>query len=258
MLDPRARSTAPRFGPVNATDLDDQIPPMGWAQTLAIFGAGALLLFVATHLLIPVLSHATGVEPIVFWFLVGGLGVFAPLALAGFALLAREPARGDRPRWTGRLRFRRMNRADWLWSVGAMVAVGALSAAMQLLLGALRGGFDPHPPFMAFEPLTPGRYWILGAWLPFWVLNILGEEFLWRGVMLPRQEAALGERAWMTNAAGWLLFHLAFGWQLMVALLPILIVLPYTAQRRQNTWVAVVIHAGMNGPGFLAVAFGLV
>src|SRR5215510_4699098 len=36
------------------------------------------------------------------------------------------------------------------------------------------------------------RYWILGAWLPFFVLNIVGEEFTWRGVALPRQEAAFG------------------------------------------------------------------
>ena len=46
------------------------------------------------------------------------------------------------------------------------------------------------------DPLTPGRYWLLAAWVPCWVLNIMGEEILWRGVMVPRQEAALGRRAW--------------------------------------------------------------
>jgi hypothetical protein len=73
--------------------------------------------------------------------------------------------------------------------------------------------------------------------------------------MLPRQEASLGSQAWLANAVGWLLFHSAFGWQLCLLLVPILVILPYVVQRRQNSWVAVIIHAGLNGPGFVAVAF---
>jgi len=37
-----------------------------------------------------------------------------------------------------------------------------------------------------------------------------------------------------------------------------LFILPYIVQRRRNSWVGVAIHAGVNGPGFVAVAFGLV
>jgi membrane protease YdiL (CAAX protease family) len=235
-----------------------QPPPLGWGGTLGLFGGAALLLLLGTHVLIPALSAATGQEPVVFWLLVGGLGVFAPLVGLGLLLLKRERLGGSRGLWTSRLRFRRMDRADWLWGLGALVVVGALSGAVQVGLQGVHPEFSPHPPFMAFEPLGPGRYWILAAWLPFWVLNILGEEFLWRGVVLPRQEAPLGRRAWVANAAGWSLFHLAFGWELMLLLAPILVVLPYVAQRRRNTWVAVLIHGGLNGPAFVAVALGLV
>lgn len=136
--------------------------------------------------------------------------------------------------------------------------IGVLTVGIQLALGALQLHIDLHPSFLAFDPLERGRYWILAAWLPFWILNIMGEEFLWRGVLLPRQELVFGEQAWVANATGWLLFHLAFGWQLLVLLVPIMIVLPYVVQRRRNTWVGVVIHAGLNGPGFLATAFGFV
>lgn len=230
-------------------------PPMGWVATTVLFGAAGLLLFVATHLLIPPLSRATGVEPVVYWFLVGGLGVFAPLVALGAFLLRREDLRGTP--LARRLRFRRMDRGDWLWALGGLVAVGALSAGIQWALFAVVGEVDLHPPFMALEPLSAGRYWILAAWVPFWLLNILGEEFLWRGVVLPRQEAGLGARAWMANAWGWAIFHLAFGWQLLLLLLPILLVLPYVVQRRRNSWVGVVIHAGLNGPGFVAVALGV-
>jgi hypothetical protein len=74
---------------------------------------------------------------------------------------------------------------------------------------------------------------------------------------MPRQEMALGRWAWLANGIGWMLFHVAFGGAIFVALWPILFVLPYVVQHRRNSWIGVIVHAGLNGPGFLAVAFGL-
>jgi membrane protease YdiL (CAAX protease family) len=236
-------------------DTSSRIPPLGWVQTLTIFGAAGLLLFVGTYLLIPLLSKTTGLEPILSWFIVGGVGVFTPLLVFSCLLLRQEK---QIRHWSVRLRLRSMNRGDWAWAIGALAIVGVLSTAIQYALNALLGHMPMHPWFMKFDPLSPGRYWILAVWFPLWTLNIMGEEILWRGVLLPRQEAALGSRAWIANAVGWFVFHLAFGWQLLLVLFPILVILPYVAQRRQNTWVAVMIHAGLNGPGFLAVALGLV
>jgi membrane protease YdiL (CAAX protease family) len=230
---------------------------VGLGQTVAIFGSGAALLFATTHGLVPLLSRATGQEPILWWFLGGGLGVFLPLVLVAGLLLHREGAAFRRTTWHNRLRFRPLTARDWWWAAGALVVIGSGSAALMALLDALLGDVQSNPPFLRMAPLTPDRYWLLLVWLPFWVLNILGEEVLWRGVLLPRQEQRFGRWAWCINSAGWLLFHAAFGWPLVVTLLPILVVLPYVVQRRQNTWLGVVIHAGLNGPGFLAVAFGL-
>jgi membrane protease YdiL (CAAX protease family) len=124
-------------------------------------------------------------------------------------------------------------------------------------LEIIAGPMDHQPPFMSFEPLTPGRYWILLIWFPFWVLNIMGEEILWRGTMLPRQELAFGKWTWLFHGMGWGVFHIAFGWQLLITLLPILFVQSYVVQRRKNTWVGVIIHGVINGPTFLAIAFGI-
>jgi membrane protease YdiL (CAAX protease family) len=76
--------------------------------------------------------------------------------------------------------------------------------------------------------------------------------------MLPRQEIAFGKWTWILHGVGWGLFHIAFGWQLLLTLLPILFIQSYVVQRRQNTWIGVIIHAGINGPGFLAIAFGMI
>lgn len=236
---------------------ETELPPLGWLGTLALFGGAAIVLWLATRLGVPAASRTLGVEPVVGWLVVSSLAVFTPLLLTALLLLRQEGRLAEPHVWRERLRFRRMTRRDWAWGVGGLVAVGAASTLAQAALERGFGAGDLHPPFMTLEPLGPGRYWILAAWLPAWLLNVLGEEILWRGVVLPRQEAALGSSAWLANGCGWLLFHLAFGWQLLLVLLPILFVLPFVAQRRQNTWTAVLIHAGLNGPGFLAVAFGL-
>lgn len=235
-----------------------RVPSMGGQLTLVLFGGAALLMFGVAYGFIPFLSGITGYEPIVFWFVGAGAGVFLPLLLVAALLLHAEGARFGRQLWVERLRFRRMNAGDWLWTLVALVLIGGLSAGLMSLLRLITGQMPSHPPFMVFEPLTGDRYWLLALWLPYWVLNIMGEEILWRAVILPRQEHVFGRWAWLINSGGWLLFHLAFGWQLVITLLPILLIEPYVVQRRQNTWIGVLIHALLNGPGFLAIAFGLI
>ena len=70
------------------------------------------------------------------------------------------------------------------------------------------------------------------------------EEFVWRAFMLPRQEVAFGEKAWLVNGVLWLLFHAAFPWQVLVTLVPITLILPYVVQRRRSTWPGSLSTAG--------------
>ena len=86
----------------------------------------------------------------------------------------------------------------------------------------------------------------------------MGEEILWRGVIFPRQEIAFKKYTWLIHGFCWGIFHIAFGWQLLLTLLPILFIQSYTVQRRQNSWIGVVIHAVVNGPSFIAISFGLI
>jgi membrane protease YdiL (CAAX protease family) len=233
------------------------IKRMGLLKSFSLFIPAALILMVETHYLIRYLSRRTGQETILFWFIVAGVGMFLPLLLAALAILNVEGYGLQRNTWRERLRFKPLTRTDWVWTIGSLVTIGLLSVVVMKGLERAIGTFDNSPPFLVFEQLTPGRYWLLAIWLPYWILNIMGEEILWRGVMLPRQEAAFGRYAWLVNASGWALFHVAFGWQLLIILLPILVIQPYVVQKRKNSWVGVIIHAGVNGPSFLAIAFGM-
>jgi membrane protease YdiL (CAAX protease family) len=234
-----------------------RLAALGLVGSAALFGAGALLLLLTTQVAVPALVSATGTETVVAWFLAASTVLFGPLLLIAALLLYRERRTGRLGSWGVRLWLRPMNGGDWLWAIGGFATIGVLTGGIGVVLGMLSGDTKLHPSFMAFEPLGPGRYWILGAWLPFFVLNIVGEEFVWRAVVLPRQEVAFGRRAWLVNGLLWLLFHAAFPWQVLVTLVPITLILPYVVQRQRNTWIGVVIHAAFGAMGFLALAFGL-
>lgn len=231
---------------------------LGFVGSFAIYLSAATLMFVMTHFLIPYLSKTTGMETIFFWFVVAGAGIFTPLIITGLFILKSEGYKISRQTITGRLRFKRLTSKDLLLTFAGLVAVGILSGALMKILEMMIGKFDHSPSFMQFEPLSAGRYWLLLVWAPYWITNILGEEFLWRGVMLPRQEIAFGKNAWLIHGFGWGLFHIAFGWQLLVTLIPLIFIQSYLVQKTGNSWVGVILHGGLNGPAFIAICFGLI
>ncbi len=113
-----------------------------------------------------------------------------------------------------------MNGGDWFWAVGGLAAIGVLT-----------GGIGAAPDAARREAIPILRSWLSSRSVPagpgfrrvapVFVLNIVGEEFVWRGVALPRQEVAFGGRAWLVNGILWLLFHAAFPWQVLLSLVPI-------------------------------------
>ena len=249
LADAGAESVRPTVHPV--------VPaPFGWRMTALAYGAAGMQLWVATRLLLPAVQTATGWEPLVVWFVAGGFGFFLPLLLVGLAMVLTERLPDGVSLWRDRLWFRRMNGADWMWGLAGLGAVYALCGISMLALRLVWGNVPLEPTFLTTQPLSTGRWWILAAWIPFFLVNILGEELLWHGVLLPRQVTALGSHAALASGLGWLVMHAAFGLTLLI-LWPVTLIIPYVVQHRRNAWLGVLIHAGLNGPGFLAIAFGL-
>lgn len=234
------------------------INKLGLLPSAAIYSGAALLMYVQTQFTIPYLTKITGQEPILFWFIVGGLGIFLPLIITGLLILRHEGFKLNKETFVERLRFKKISYSDIILSFLGLIMVGVLSVLIMKGLELIIGKFETSPPFMTFEPLSQGRYWLLLVWLPYWLLNILGEEFLWRGIMLPRQEVVFGKYTWLLHGFGWMLFHLAFGWKLVITLLPLLFIQSYLVQKTKNTWVGVIMHATINGPSFIAICFGLI
>lgn len=227
--------------------------------SFSIYISASLLMLFQTHIVIPCLVVQTGQEAILFWFIVGGVGIFLPLVILAFFLLKKEGYRFSLATWSERMRFKKMYKRDWIWCIAAIVATMLCSFAIMQILELIYGKFETSPSFMQFIPFSvSGKYWFFLLWLPYWILNILGEEILWRGVMQPRQEKAFGSKTWLIQSIGWTMFHLAFGWKLLLILLPLMFIQPYVVQKTKNSWTGVVIHGVVNGPSFIAIALGLI
>jgi membrane protease YdiL (CAAX protease family) len=151
------------------------------------------------------------------------------------------------------LRVRRMTVSDWRVAALALVITLATMAALQVLNTRIWLRLPPHPPFLTAQPLVPGQYYLLAPWLP----NIVGEELWWRGFIQPRQEPIFGSGTWIVQGLLHGALHFSFGLGVVFILWPVVFSIPWAVQRTRNTSVGMVVHAGINGRGFLALTLGL-
>jgi membrane protease YdiL (CAAX protease family) len=229
------------------------------SESLAYFLGGALVLYLAVNFGIPYLHQIYSVRPLVGWWLASGVIVFA-LFVAAF--LAAQRRTGARSLWQilAALNIRSLSRTDMLWAFGglaaAVVLTGIVVTASSAVFSINLLSQDSYASFLKMEKLKSNEYWLFLAWLPYFFFNIVGEELLWRGYLLPRQVLVLGRYAWIFNGLLWAIFHVGIGWRIAIVLLPIEFIVPYVVQKRQNTWLGIIIHGLYNGTGFVIVALG--
>lgn len=228
---------------------------VGLGLSLILFGVPALALWLATSLLVPALV-GRGWEPLSAWFLAGTLAL-GPLLAAALAGAWMAVSVASFPAILEHLRVRRLSPHDWRTAGFALAVTIVAMGALQLLNARVWPQLPPHPPFMTVQALEPVRYYLLALWLPFFAVNVVGEELWWRGFIQPRQEPVFGTSTWVIQGLLHGAFHFSFGWGVIFILWPVLFSIPWAVQRTRNTSVGMLIHAGINGPGFLGVTLGL-
>lgn len=232
------------------------LPPLKLSSAFLFFLFPTILLFFATHYIVEYLNSMR-VFPALSWFISGGLLVFIPLFVLAIILAKREIPETIRT-LKGRLRLQPLTQNDWIWCVGSILCILTLMAGLMLFYKLITGSeLNPTPFWLEFRVLQGNELWILLIWLVFFFFNIFGEELLWRGYILPRQEANHKNKAWIVNALLWTMFHISFGLNLLIILLPILFILPYAVQKTKNTWVGIIIHTVVNGPSFILISLGI-
>lgn len=243
-------------------DSNNEIKPLSLYQSILLFCIPAAFFGFIAYLVIPYFNEVLGFHSALSWFY-GGYLIFIPLFVLALVMYKLENRKMKIKLILERFRIEKLSKNDLMWTVISAVSILLLTALIMLLSRLISVKFGvpelkTTPPFMEFQALSGDQRLYLVVWFPMFFFNIVGEEILWRGYILPRQELFHGKYSWLVNSILWAVFHLCFGFDLIVILFPTLLIIPYVVSKTKNTTVGIITHALLNGPMFIMVALGII
>jgi len=120
--------------------------------------------------------------------------------------------------------------------------------AVEDLLPAISPPSDRNLP--TFFDTGAGQSFISGNWgwfalimLLFLFNTVLGEELLFRGLLLPRMNQAFGRGDWAANGVLFAGYHLHAPWMMPATLLIDTFAIAYPTKRYQSAWIGIAVHS---------------
>jgi membrane protease YdiL (CAAX protease family) len=255
----------------------------GLTKIIGIWALAAAPMGILSWILFPALSPEPGADPL-------GAGVTRIVLLTAglvwlfvLSMIMVWQEEGDL-RWTTIKRRLRLNaprdpgsgearRRLWLWLIPAIIAI----AVWELFLTPyLVGGWVSLFPFFIEPPgYSPGAifesqaildrlvgaWWFFGLFVVMSVFNaIFGEEFLFRGVLLPKMEGVFGRWSWLANGLLFGLYHVHQPWGMASNALSGALFLAFPSWRLRSSWMGIIVHSVQNvyfGFLILGIVMGL-
>jgi len=253
-------------------DTEQSVKPMGFGTSLLYFGIPSAIITFSIYVLMQKF-HASGMNDFVNFYVTIAL----PLALMLVAALVAYKLEGRPTTWSGiaqRFRLHRMTGRDWLYTLGLFVVMGLFQGLLGFTAQWLAQFKLFAPPEFLIPAVDPrlkhqivtdvfmgmplkGQWWIAIVYFIALLFNIFGEEFWWRGYILPRQELRFGKWTWVLHGVLWTLFHIFWKWNLIV-LLPSCLALSYVVYSRKNTWIGIITHMGFNSIPLVGLIIGII
>lgn len=95
----------------------------------------------------------------------------------------------------------------------------------------------------AGQDFLSGNWPWFGLILTMMVLNtVLGEELLFRGLLLPRMRGAFGRRDWLANGVLFAVYHLHTPWVIPASLIDAFLI-SYPASRYRSALIGICVHS---------------
>jgi membrane protease YdiL (CAAX protease family) len=109
----------------------------------------------------------------------------------------------------------------------------------------------PSPrAFADFIDSDRGEEFFSGAWGWFAVVvvlaifnTVLGEELLFRGLLLPRMQGAFGRWDWVANGVLFAVYHLHQPWTILNNFVDAIFLFAYPSRRFQSAWMGIIVHS---------------
>jgi CAAX protease family protein len=221
------------------------------AQILGVWAAAAVPMGVLAWVVAPLLRDQLGgdeplAKALLICLTVGLIWQFVLVVI----LIRRE---------LGGLQWSRVRDALWLRSprdpktgrVGGRVwwwvLLFILIFGIEQILPAIPG--PSVRDFADFLDSDRGEDFFRGAWGWYAVVvvlavfnTVLGEELLFRGLLLPRMKGVFGKRDWVANGVLFAVYHLHQPWDILTSLVDI-IALSYPSRRFQSSWMGIIVHS---------------
>ena len=133
----------------------------------------------------------------------------------------------------------------WLWVLPFVILYGLKEALPGIPGPSVRD-------FAEFATSDSGEEFFRGAWGWFAVVvvlavfnTMLGEELLFRGLLLPRMRGVFGKGDFVANGVLFAVYHLHIPWVIPTTLLDIF-ALSYPARRFQSAWMGIIVHSAQS------------
>jgi membrane protease YdiL (CAAX protease family) len=217
---------------------DTDIPQYSKVRVLGIWSAAALPMGALAWIVAPAIASGGNFIPVLIGCLTAGLvwQFVLILLLNGFSLRGlwlQRPSTSDGRRG-GRL---------WLWVLPFALGFAALQFVPFDLPTVASHDFG------SFLASDHGRTLLRGNWGLFALIlvmltfnTILGEELLFRGLLLPRMRAAFGRADWAANGILMGAYHLHQPWSIPSSIIAGLL-MAYPTKRFRSAWMGIIVHS---------------
>ena len=232
------------------------IPQYSIPKILAVWAAAALPMAALAWLVAPALADELGGEenvPMAKALLIClALGLIWQFVLV-LILVRREQGTLRWPVLKGALWLRapqspktgKRGGRMWLVVIPLIIAFGAVHALPSI----------PAPndrDLGEFIGSDAGKDFLEGAWGWYLVILVgfvfntfLGEELLFRGLLLPRMSGAFGRGDWVANGVLFTGYHLHVPWAMPLTLLDMFTIV-YPTKRYQSAWIGIIVHSSQS------------
>jgi membrane protease YdiL (CAAX protease family) len=237
------------------------------AKILGIWALAAVPMGVLSWIVFPALSPDFGSDPLGAGVTRMVLLMFGLIWLFVLSMIIVRREEGDL-RWTTVKRRLRLNtprdpktgetrRRLWLWVILFIIATGVWELALTSYVDGLWVSIFPffaEPPGFSMAAVLEsqgildrlvGAWWFFALFVVQAIFNtILGEEFLFRGVLLPKMEGVFGRWSWVANGVLFGFYHVHQPWGIVGAVISGVFLYTYPTWRFRSTWMGIIVHSG--------------
>jgi len=147
----------------------------------------------------------------------------------------------------------------WLWVIPLLIATVVWELALTSYVDGLWVSVFPffaEPPGYSLGAVLEsqeildrlvGAWWFFGLFVVNAVFNtILGEEFLFRGVLLPKMEGVFGKWSWAANGVLFGFYHVHQPWVIVGAAISGALLYTFPTWRFRSTWMGIIVHSAQS------------